>query len=341
MEILTQDKVIGLLTGIILVIIGGVITYFFQYRLKRFDRLIAAKKEQENKKTKLYIPLLRNLYDIDDRFNRIISSLDKDWLNKENLLLIKENKGFAEDPTEKGYFIISSIYLIASFFGIYEVTKKGADLTSIIKKTNWLKRNFNRFVKWTNRKFNIKQNKNIFQFEPEIKKISRLFQFEELFKQYITSRKITNPIDSCKLHKHIQNSVGEMMLEKTEGNHFRIKSFREFFTQYTNDKRFRFWFVLIENMFNDLSNFPQDKTLETQVELKNDIRPLRIIAIQYWCRILMGNIAQELELSNQNYETRSPEKILDGLSDELKSIIKNYRLQSKDVFISGLNLKTN
>ena len=149
------------------------------------------------------------------------------------------------------------------------------------------------------------------------------------------------PIDACKLHKHIQNSIGEMMLEKIKGNHYRIKSFREFYTLYISDVKFRFWFVLIENLFNDLSNFEKDKKLETKVELKNDIRPLRIIAIQYWCRILMSNIAKELELDEQNYETRQANIVISGLSKELQLIIKNYNLQTKDLFISGLNLNTN
>ncbi|MEQ9263107.1 MAG: hypothetical protein RLP14_08105 [Owenweeksia sp.] len=338
MDFLNNESIVGFMTAIILILIGGAITYFSQYSLKKYDNLIAQKKKRENKKTQFYIPLLRNLYDIDDRFKRIISNLHKDWLDKTNLSLIKENKGFAEDPTRKGYFIISSIYLIGSFFGIYVAIKKSSDLSSLLKKKNWLFLKYVRFSLWTRRAFRLKQNKTIFQFEPEINKICRLFQFEELFQHYMSSRKMTNPTDSCKLHKHIQNSVGEMMLIKQKGSHFRIKSFREFYSQYTTDEKFRFWFVLIENMFNDLSNFQQGKTLETQVELKNDIRPLRILAIQYWCRVLMGNIASELELANQNYETRPAEKVLDGLSEELKQIIKNYKLQTKDMFISGLNI---
>lgn len=336
-----NEKIIGLLTAVILLLVGSIVTYISQYKLKEYDRSIVRRKERENKKIKFYIPLLRNLYDIDDRFKRILSNLDKDWLSKDYLDLIKEKKGFAKDPTEKGYFIISSIYLIASFFGIYEATKRGVNITNILKKGNWLKRNFQKLTEWGCQKLNIYHRKNLFQFEPEINKISRLFQFEELFKEYMTSKKLIDPVDSCKLHKHIQNSIGEMMLIKTKRGHFRIKSFREFYTNYIEDEQFRFWFVLIENMFNDLSNFQKDKNIETKVEIKNDIRPLRIIAIQYWCRILMGNIAKELELSIHNYETRPAEQVLENLSCELKTIIKNYKLQTKDVYISGLNLKSN
>lgn len=341
MEHLDKETIIKLVAALGVVLaafIAGMLGFFAQWKIKQFDNAQNEKKEKENQKLKFYIPLLRCLYELDDRFHTVIKNLETDWLHKEHLESIKAGKGFAEDPNKKGYFIISSIYLIASFFGLSEAIKKGVDTTKFSYDRYKIKRIGYKIKRWLYKTLGVKQRFSIFQFDPEITKVCRLFQYEELFKDYMKEKSLVNPKDACKLHKHIQHSIGEMMLEKQGEESYRVKSFREFYEAYLNDEKFRFWFILIENLFIDLSNFEKDKSIEKKVEMKNDIRPLRIIAIQYWCRVLMKNIAAELDLAEFNLQTRPPEDVLTGLSNELKGVIVNYKSDRTETFLLGIKL---
>lgn len=326
---------IGVVAG---AFIAGMLGFYAQMKIKHFDQRNKEKKEKEDQRLKFYFPLLRCLYELDDRFERILNNLEKDWLSNEYLSDIKNNCGFASDPNKKGYFIISSIYLIASFFGHIEAIKKGVDTTKLsyrlYQNKNWWRNIFRKFAKL----LKIKRQFSIFQFDPEITTVCRLFQYEELFKIYIKAENLDNPIDASKLHKHIQHSIGEMMIEKTGKDQFRVKSFKEFYDAYVKDPDFRFWFLLIENLFINLSEFEKDKNIETKVKLKNDIRPLRLVAIQYWCRILMENIASELELDEFNLQTRPAENIVDKLSNGLKNTIINYKNTSTETYLFGIKI---
>ncbi|MCK9425997.1 MAG: hypothetical protein M0Q21_08175 [Ignavibacteriaceae bacterium] len=342
MEQLDKETVIKILTAFAVIVaafVAGMLGFFAQLILKRFDNLLAGKKEKENQKLKFYIPLLRCLYELDDRLDRIVNKqLDSNWLDAKYLDDIKNKKGFASNPNNTGYFIISSIYLIASFFGLTEAIKKGVDTTKFSYNHKTIVKYWNKLKIIANKTLGLKQNQNIFQFDPDISIISRIFVHPDLFNNYIQTKSLIAPVDACKLHKHIQHSIGEMMLEKDGEDKYRVKSFREFYDSYIMDEGFRFWFVLIENLFCNLSNFQKNKSIEKKVELKNDIRPLRLIAIQYWCRILMKNISKELDLDELNLETRPPDDVLINLSDELKSTIKSFKLDNTQTYLLGLKL---
>ncbi|MEP7198088.1 MAG: hypothetical protein ABI851_16340 [Saprospiraceae bacterium] len=341
MHNLDKDTLIKILTGFAVVLsalLAGILGFFVQWKLKQVDNSLLKKKEKENQKIKFHIPLLRNLYELDDRFDKIFKTLHTNWLNGEYLTDIKNKKGFAETPNNKGYFIISSIYLIGVFFGLTEAIKKGVDTTRLINKKNLLQRLYYKVKNLIKRIFGFKTNKNIFQFDPDIAKVRKLFQYEELFKEYIAKMKLDNPKDASILHKHIQQSIGEMMLEKDGEEKYKIKSFSKFFKAYINDESFRFWFVLIENLFIDLTNFDKNSSIEQKIKDKNDIRPLRILAIQYWNRMLMQNISKELNLSEFNLQTRPPEELLTTLSNELKNTLINYTLSESETYLMGLNL---
>ena len=86
------------------------------------------KKEKENIKKKLYFPFINCLTELDARFTRILGNLETDWLDSKYLKSIKKGQGFAIDPNQKGYFVLSSIYLIASFFSYCEVIKRDIDI---------------------------------------------------------------------------------------------------------------------------------------------------------------------------------------------------------------------
>lgn len=337
---LDKETTIKLITAfgvVIAAFIAGMLGFFAQWKVKQFENTLTLKREKENQKLKYYIPLLRCLYELDDRLDRIINKqLDSNWLDAKHLEEIKRKKGFAENPNNTGYFIISSIYLIGSFFGLTEAIKKGVDTTKISYNHKTVSKIWNKVKIRIKKVLCINQEHNIFQFDPDISIISRIFVHPDLFKGYIQSRELINPLDACKLHKHIQHSIGEMMLEKEGDDKYRVKSFREFYNLYVADEPFRFWFVPLENLFCDLSNFQKEKTLEMKVKLKNDIRPLRLIAIQYWCRMLMKNISKELDLEELNLETRPPEDVLTGLGEELKTIIRTFIPDNSQTYLLGL-----
>lgn len=325
--------IITAFSAIFATFLAGILAFWGQRKLKKLENATAERKEKEHQKLKFYIPLLRCLYELDDRFERILNNLETDWLNGEYLENIKNGKGFALDPNNKGYFIISSIYLIASFFGLTEAIKRGVDTSKLTRNKIKITFLIDKLYRWAIKKLNLVETIKIFQFDPDVTKVCRLFQYEELFKCYMTSKTLVNPKDACKLHKHIQHSIGEMMLEKESVGEFRIKSFREFYDAYVSKKSFRFWFTLIENLFTDLSNFEKEKNIEKKVEMKNDIRPLRIIAIQYWCRILMKKISKELNLEGLGLQTRPADDVLETLGDELADTIREYKLDYSAAYL--------
>ena len=336
-----QDTLFKILTGCAVVIsafIAGMLGFYAQWKVKQFEHAQIQKKEKESHKLKFYIPLLRCLYELDDRFIRIFKNLDADWLDSKYLDAIKEKKGFAENPKQKGYFIISSIYLIACFFGVTEAIKKGVDTTRLSRNRRAPK-GLRRVLANITSFFRIKQEYDIFQFDPDITVVSRLLQNKELFYSYISERNFTDKVkDANEIHRHIQHSIGEMMLEKEGEDKYRVKSFREFYEQYISDSSFQFWFILIEGYFTDLCNFDPSKKFEKKAEFKNDVRPLRLLAIQYWCRRLMRNISKELELDELHLETRKPSEVFTSTdaSDDLKNLITSYKLDNYETYLLGL-----
>ena len=320
-------------------LLAGMIAYWANWNLKKLENRNTEKKEKEKERLKYFIPLLRCLYELDDRFDRIFKNLHEDWLDNKYLQSIKESKGFAINPKEKGYFIISSVYMIAYFFGVTEAIKKGVDTTKLTldgKKRKGINKLLHKISKF----FSYETQSDIFTFDPDITVICRLLQNKELFYNYMKSKDFSNPKDANEIHKQIQHSIGEMMLEKDGDDGYRVKSFREFFDSYIKDENFRFWFILIEGYFVDLAHFDKSKEFEKKAELKNDIRPLRLLAIQYWCRILMSNIAKVLEFDEMNFETRKPDEVLENqkLSKDLKELIVGYKLNNAETYLLGLKL---
>lgn len=337
----TFIKILQIFAVVLAAFVAGMLGFYAQWKVKQFENKQTQKKEKESQKLKFYIPLLRCLYELDDRFIRMFKNLDDDWLDSKYLEAIKKKEGFAKNPKEKGYFIISSIYLIACFFGVTEAIKKGVDTTklSLDRKRN------KGFRHWFNKKikplFKTKRGYDIFQFDPDITIVCRLLQNKELFINYISTKNFTKDLkDAHEIHKQIQHSIGEMMLEKDGEDKYRVKSFREFYEQYINDEAFQFWFILIEGYFTDLCKFDSSKKFEKKAEFKNDIRPLRLLAIQYWCRKLMSNISKELELDELNFETRKPDEVLKNaeISDDLKNLITSYKLDNSETYLLGIKL---
>lgn len=318
---------------IIAAIIAGILALYGQWKLKQWDIRFQRRKERENQRLKFYLPLLRFCYDLDRRLGHILSTLDTDWLNASHLQRIKVKEGFAKAPNEKGYFIVSSLYILACFFGWSEAIKRSGDTRQIFKERGKVRKWFSRQRRRLQSLFRGGGERGIFRFDPDISTVSKLFQYEELFAEYITSRPLVDMRDACKLHKQLQYSIGELMLERDPSGGWRCKSFREFYEAYVEREAFRFWFVKLEDLLVDLSAFTSGKTLEAQVELKKDIRPLRLLAIRYWCRILMRNISEELDI-----ETPLAEEALGGVSAELAATIKGVEIAKLESYLLGIRL---
>lgn len=300
--------VIPAIVALLSVAIGAILTLLVQKKIKIFDFFLN-EKERKEEESKFYLQLLRYLYDLDDRLKRILQNLHTDWLDSKYLNEIKTHKGFAENPKNKGYLFISTIYMIGCFFGVTAMIRKRVD----IKRNSVEKRKHNKI--------------DIFQFDQNIKIISRLFQDTKLFEKYCRNKNFADYKDA-NIYKHFQHSIGEIMIEKISETNYRVKSFKEFYESYINEESFRFWFILIEEYFTNLCNFETNKELEKQAELKNDIRPLRLIAIQYWCRRLMERILEESNAIELSFENRKPDDLLnEKLSEELKELISNYNLK--------------
>ncbi len=126
------------------------------------------------------------------------------------------------------------------------------------------------------------------------------------------------------------------MLEKDDGGNLRCKTFREFCEAYVGDRQFRFWLVLLEQNVIDLADFEKGKDIETQVILKNDIRPLRLLAIRFWCRMLMRNVGYQLGI-----ETPPPDEVLLGVSTQLTSCITTVQVDQVESYLMDLESAAN
>jgi hypothetical protein len=332
---LDKDTIVKIAAGfavIVAAIFAATLGAYGQLALERYRGRQAVQKEKAGQRLKLYQPLLRFCYDLDRRLGHILTKLDSDWLRATYLDRIKAREGFAVNPAATGYFIISSLYMLACFFGWAEAIKRSGDASKAFKERSsirkWLARGRRRIQK----RVGLNRDQSIFRFDPDISTVSKLFQYEELFRSYMTSRPLVEPRDACKLHKHLQYAIGELMLEQ-ESDGWRCKSFREFYEAYVGDERFRYWFSKLEELLVDLSDFTPGKDLEAQVQLKNDIRPLRLLAIRYWCRILMRNLSNELDI-----ETPSPDEALQGVSGALGSSITDVKIDKLESYLLGIRL---
>ena len=94
-----MDKASSLISNdiaaLLAAIIAGIMGFSLHYWLEHYKKRRYEKKEKANLRLKYFIPLLRNLYELDDRISRILTNLDKDWLDRKYLEQIKEKKGFA------------------------------------------------------------------------------------------------------------------------------------------------------------------------------------------------------------------------------------------------------
>lgn len=310
--------------GVVGAIVVALLGLYSQLRIKRLELRAEERRDQAARRLAFHIPLLRLCYELDGRIGRILSNLGTDWLQSSYLEKIHTGEGFARDPREKGYFIMSSVYVFACFFGWTEAIKQGVDATRAMASNegSWNTRLLKvlRIVK-------AEGTGRVFIFDHDISVVRRLFQYEELFCTYSLSKKLVSPTDACKLHRHFQHSIGEMMLHR-ENDAVRCKTFREFYEAYSSDARYRYWFIPLEQLFTDLSGFQPDKDTETQAELKNDIRPLRLLAIRYWCRVLMQNLGREVGI-----ETPTPEDVLNGRSEALRTAIRTVKIEDLEAHL--------
>jgi hypothetical protein len=324
MKPLDPDTVVKVAAGfaaVVAAIILALVGYFSQLKLKRLEFRQQERKEKSAQRLAFHLPLLRFCYELDGRIGRILENLHTDWLDEQHLTSIHQGNGFAQDPRQKGYLIMSSVYMFACFFGWTEAIKKGIDATRPPAETGRLHRRLTAIIGWCSARLRKRKQPRVFFFDHDISVVRRLFQFEELFVAYCASKKIVNARDACKLHRHFQHSIGEMMLHK-DGTAFRCKTFREFFEEYRANDQFRYWFVPLEEMFANLSRFAPGKDIETQAEMKDDIRPLRLLAVRYWCRVLMRNLARDLGI-----DTPPPEQVLEGRSESLRATITSVKIE--------------
>lgn len=331
-EQLDNDTLIRIAAGlaaIVAAIIVALAGLYTNLKIKRFELQAQAKKERAAQRLAFHVPLLRFCYELDGRIGRILEKLSSDWMDSAHLERIRHGEGFATDPKERGYFIISTVYVFACFFGWTEAIKERIDATQSLADRGPVRRWLWQMRHQLTDTFHHSRSR-VFFFDQDISVVRRLFQYEELFRAYTVTRKFTNPRDACKLHRHLQHSIGEMMLHR-EDDVLRCKTFREFYEAYRVDETYRYWFVLLEEMFVDLSGFEANKDIETQAEMKNDLRPLRLLAIRYWCRILMRNLSGELGIA-----TPPPDEVLDGRSEALRTTITSVNIEELEAYLAGI-----
>ena len=253
---LDNDTIVKIWAGFAVVVaalITVVVGVYAQIKIKRFQLRAQAQKDRVAQRLTYFVPLLRFCHELDGRIGRILAVLNTDWLSSAYLEKIRRHEGFAKNPLETGYFIMSSTYVFACFFGWTEAMKRAVDATTpFSEKTGarkWLSKAGRRARDLLGR-----PARSIFYFDSDISVVRRLFQYQELFETYVTSKKLISPRDACKLHRHLQNSIGEMMLQR-DGSTFRCKTFREFSEAYIDSEQFRYWFAPLEELFAYLSNF--------------------------------------------------------------------------------------
>jgi hypothetical protein len=326
----TIVKVVAACAVIIAAVIAALVGLYTQIKIKQFELRAQARKDAAAQRLGFYVPLLRFCYELDGRIGRILSALSTDWLRSTYLEQIRQDQGFAEDPRKTGYFIMSSVYVFACFFGWTEAIKKGVDATKPMSERARWRRALARSGQSVNRLLRRKEKTKVFFFDHDISVVRRLFQYQELFKHYAVSRKLSTPRDANKLQRHLQHSIGEMMLQP-DGDGYRCKTFREFYEAYRASASFRYWFVSLEELLRDLSDFESDKDVETQAEMKDDIRPLRLLAIRYWSRVLMKNLAKDLGI-----KTPPPEDVIASVSGPLRTAITFVTSEDLELYIKGI-----
>jgi hypothetical protein len=318
---------------IAVVIIGSVavVSALWSYSnllIKQYEIESQNEKARAGRSSRFYVPLLRDCYTVDRRIGHILAELHTDWLAKSHLDKIHENQGFVSDPNEIGYFLISSVYIFACFLGWVEAIKKDFYTPRAFPGKSGLHKLLSRIKNRIYSFLHISNAKTIFLFDPDLSILSKLFQYRELFDEYLAHKTMKDPRDASRLNKQFQYAIGELMLEKEGAGNYRCKSFREFFDAYLSDPKYRYWFVPLENLFIDLCEFEKGKDLETQAYMKNDVRPLRLLAIRYWCRVLMKNISTQLEI-----EPKDPGEVLSGISDSLKHTIQTVEVEKLESYL--------
>lgn len=317
------------------VCISVLLTIIGQVVVKRFD-ISLNKKTRKQKETNLYYPLLLFLVDFDKRINSIFINIHEDWLSSDTIAKIKKKEGFAKDPTDNsGYFFISLMYRFGRFFGIIKMieTIKGNEV-KISDTAKW----------WKCKKNNKKDN----TIDDCIQKLTSLFQNKFFFDNVYPDKKWhkrnepkqdNDTKDGAEIHTLIQETIGEMMIKNT--NNFDLITFKDFCELYTKqeEKYFQTWFSYIEQYLSDLQLEKNNKTIEAKCEDKNDIRLLRLKAIQYWCRQLIVILIENYpDFKNEikNEENLKPENLFSTdkkdasyISVELTKAIQNYTISPK------------
>ena len=90
-------KIIAGLAAIIAALVGAMLGFYGQLKIKDYELKIQRRKDKEAYLRKYYVPLLRFSYDLDRRIGHIIVKIDKDWLTGDYLKKIAGNDGFAKE----------------------------------------------------------------------------------------------------------------------------------------------------------------------------------------------------------------------------------------------------
>ncbi len=111
----TLIRIVAACAVVLAALVGTLVGFVAQKRLKRYEMRAQTLRDRAVQRLALQVPLLRFCYELDSRIGRILSVLHEDWLSETHLDRFRTNEGFAKDQREKGYFIVSSVYIFACF----------------------------------------------------------------------------------------------------------------------------------------------------------------------------------------------------------------------------------
>lgn len=306
-DLLTPD--VTKFSSIALLILTAVIPAIAAYLVARYQYKSEKKNSKDAIVRKYAHPLLSSTRELEDRLSKLLGNLETDWLDSSYINEIKNGEGFAKNPTKKGYFFISTIYLLARYFSYLEIISQEVghlfDLPTQQAK----------------------------QFEKITNTISRIFQYREMWDHCETINKIFSSDDNgvrdaWRLHRQFQHSIGELLICR-EGDRTRSMSFKQFYENYVADKNFQYWCGAIEDYVVDLSSM-SDGDYVVKATKQSDIRIFRIMALRYWLRRLIRTLEEDMDISISS----EPYSALDGIPLDIQNVIASCSPSHKDAFFN-------
>ncbi|HEX3068307.1 MAG TPA: hypothetical protein VHX14_07010, partial [Thermoanaerobaculia bacterium] len=182
----TYFRVTAAFAALFAALLGGLVGFYAQVKVKSLDFRAETRKSKASQRLSLYLPVLRFCYEFDSRLGRILKNLHTDWLRGSYLAQIQKGKGFADDPRETGYFVMSSVYELACFFGWTEAMRLHVDATKRSSERSRLRRYVSKLWRaLRNRLPGQHKPAPIYFFDHDISLLRRLFQHQELFNVYV------------------------------------------------------------------------------------------------------------------------------------------------------------